>query len=334
MYKDIAQPFHENTDTSCHTPGSVTINVKNKDFPVIALVGQPNSGKTTLFNSLTGSNFKTSNYPGATVEYSVGNLANKYNLEALVVDSPGIISLTPSSPDEEVTVNALFKHPKFGLPDIVVLTADCTQLSRQLYLVQQVLDSGFKAIVALTMNDLLVKKGLELDENKLSSIIGCPIVKIDGRAGNGINNLAKQIIDLHNDPKYNGYKSKIHKPEIPTEDSIKELYKFTEETERAVISEKSGNGLNISDINKKAFKSLNREPDSNSMKLDKTFLHPFWGIIIFLVSMGIIFTSIFWLAQPLMSLIDTGFSFLSDGIANFLPQDTWYNDLITKGLLK
>lgn len=333
MHKDIAQPLHENTDTSCHTPGSVTINVKNKDFPVIALVGQPNSGKTTLFNSLTGSNFKTSNYPGATVEYSVGNLANKYNLEALVVDSPGIISLTPSSPDEEVTVNALFKHPKFGLPDVVVVTADCTQLSRQLYLVQQVLDSGFKAIVALTMNDLLVKKGLELDENKLSSIIGCPIVKIDGRAGNGINNLAKQIIDLHNDPKYNGYKSKIHKPEIPTEDSIKELYKFTEETEHAVISEKSGNGLNISDINKKAFKSLNREPDSNSMKLDKTFLHPFWGIIIFLVSMGIIFTSIFWLAQPLMSLIDTGFSFLSDGIANFLPQDTWYNDLITKGLL-
>nr|HMT12764.1 FeoB small GTPase domain-containing protein [Ignavibacteria bacterium] len=115
-------------------------------LPVIALIGMPNSGKTTLFNSLTGSNFKTSNYPGATVEYSIGRLINKFNFGSYVMDSPGIISLNPSSPDEDVTIDGLFNHPKFGLPDVVIVSCDCTQLSRQLFLVKQVIDTGFKTI--------------------------------------------------------------------------------------------------------------------------------------------------------------------------------------------
>ncbi|RPI17630.1 MAG: ferrous iron transport protein B [Ignavibacteriae bacterium] len=333
MHKNIKDIKDENTTANCHTPQSVELNSSNSSFPVIALVGQPNSGKTTLFNSLTGSNFKTSNYPGATVEYSVGKLVNRFNFNALVIDSPGIISLTPNSPDEEVTVNALFNHPKFGLPDIVVVTADCTQLSRQLFLVKQVLDAGFKVVVALTMNDLMSKKSLSLDEKKLSEIMKCSVVKIDGRIGNGIDGLAAEIMKLHTDKKYNGYKKNIKKPVFPTEDSIKNLYKFTEETEHAVITHNGKNGREISELNKKIFKSLNREPDGNSIKLDKIFLHPVWGILIFLVSMGIIFTSIFWIAQPLMALIDSVFSIVSDSLSTALPQNTWYNDLITKGLI-
>lgn len=333
MHKNIEDSNLQNTSASCHTPQSVEINSTNSHFPVIALVGQPNSGKTTLFNSLTGSNFKTSNYPGATVEYSVGKLVNRFGFDAFVIDSPGIISLTPNSPDEEVTVNALFKHPRFGLPDLVILTADSTQLSRQLYLVKQVIDSGFKVIVALTMNDLMSKKSLSLDEKKLSSILHCSVVKIDGRIGNGINNLAEEIVNLYNDKSYNGYKNRIQKPLFPTEESIKQLYKFTEETEHSVITHNGKNGKEISEINKRVFKSLNREPDKNSIKLDKIFLHPVWGILIFLVSMGIIFTSIFWLAQPLMALIDSGFSLAADAISHGLPENTWYNDFITKGMI-
>jgi ferrous iron transport protein B len=334
MHKNIEDSKLQKTSSAnCHTPQSVELNSSNSHFPVIALIGQPNSGKTTLFNSLTGSNFKTSNYPGATVEYSVGKLVKRFDLDAFVVDSPGIISLTPNSPDEEVTVNAIFNHPKFGLPDIVVLTADSTQLSRQLYLVKQVIDAGFKVIVALTMNDLMSKKSLQLNEKNLSEILKCSVVKIDGRSGNGINNLIEEIVNLHNDKSYNGYKSKIKKPLFPTEESIKQLYKFTEDTEHAVISYNGTNDTIVSEINKKVFKALNREPDGNSIKLDKVFLHPVWGILIFLVSMGIIFTSIFWLAQPLMTLIDSVFSITADSISHALPQNTWYNDLITKGLI-
>lgn len=182
------------TPATCHTPSGIDLDSLKDTSPIVALIGQPNSGKTTLFNALTGSHFKTSNYPGATVEYSVGKLASKFNFNSLVLDSPGIISLSPNSPDEEVTVNALFNHPKYGLPDIVVVTADCTQLSGQLYLVKQVIDSGFSAIVALTMNDLLVDKNLKLDVVKLSLMLGCPVVKIDSRKSKGIDELTGKII--------------------------------------------------------------------------------------------------------------------------------------------
>jgi ferrous iron transport protein B len=320
----------ENT-VSCHDPKEIKID-KDSSCPVIALIGQPNAGKTTLFNSLTGSNFKTSNYPGATVEYSVGKLIPTGDFKAFVLDSPGIISLTPNSPDEEVTVNALFNHPKFGLPDVVVVTADSTQLSRQLYLAKQLIDSGFNTIVAVTMIDILKKKNLEIDTSKLEEKLGIPVVKVDGRNGGGVKELISRIVKSYGLTKSNGFKSKIKKPAFPTMDAIKNLYKFTEETEKTVIHPVDEK-IDINKINESVFKSINKTPDVNTVKLDKIFLHPLWGILIFLVSMGVIFTSIFWLASPLMNLIDSLFSTLSDYVANILPQETWYNDLITKGLI-
>src|SRR2546426_8741279 len=175
--------------TSCHDDSPVLSNTQDK--PIITLIGPPNSGKTTLFNVLTNSNYKTSNYPGATVEYSAGKMLSKYDLDCLVIDSPGIISLTPSSPDEKITIDALFTHPKFGIPDIVIVTTDCTQLSRQLFLVKQLIDSGFNVITALTMNDLLDKKNLSVNERKLKEILGCSVVKINARKGIGIKELMK-----------------------------------------------------------------------------------------------------------------------------------------------
>lgn len=320
----------ENT-VSCHDPKEIKIKTDSSN-PVIALIGQPNAGKTTLFNLLTGSNFKTSNYPGATVEYSVGKLVPTGGFNALVLDSPGIISLTPNSPDEEITVNALFNHPKFGLPDVVVITADSTQISRQLYLVKQVIDSGFNTIVAVTMNDILRKKNLEVDAQVLEETLGVPIVKIDGRSGKGVKELITKITESYELTGSNGFKNKIHKPAYPTNETIKSLYNFTEETEKKVIRSVDEK-IDIKKINDTVFKSINKTPDVNTVKLDKIFLHPFWGLLIFLVSMGVIFTSIFWLASPLMNLIDSAFSSLSDYVANVLPENTWYNDLITKGLI-
>lgn len=329
MYKDIVK----SRGAACHETGLVDLSSTHNLYPVIALVGQPNSGKTTLFNVLTGSNYKTSNYPGATVEYSVGNLVSKYKFKGFVLDSPGIISLTPNSPDEDVTINAIFNHPKFGLPDVVIVTTDCTQLSRQLYLVKQLIDSGFKVIVALTMVDLLSKKDLKIEVEQLEQILGTRVVKIDGRKGNGINNLVSQAIKLYEENHADLYKSQIHKPSYPTEIAIRDLYKFTEKTEQIVITPLDSKP-EIQQINDKVFRTLNRKTDENSLKLDKYFLHPFWGLVIFIISMGIIFTSIFWLARPLMNLIDTGFTLLADQLSTILPASTWYNDLITKGIIE
>lgn len=308
-----------------------TVREKNI-LPVIGLIGMPNSGKTTLFNTLTGSNFKTSNYPGATVEYSTGKLIEKFGFASYVLDSPGIISLNPSSPDEVVTIDGLFNNPKFGVPDVVIVTCDCTQLSRQLFLIKQVIDSGFNTIAAVTMNDLLAKKGLELSGEKLSEILGCPVIKVNSKTGEGISSLIEQAKTEYANYHNNGKESKIHKPEKPTEKEIALLYDYTEETESKVIFP-IDKKIDIDAVNRKAFHNLHRKPHETSLKLDRFFLHPFWGIIIFIISMGLIFTSIFWIAQPLMDLVDSGFSSLSGLVADALPQGTWYTDLITNGLI-
>jgi ferrous iron transport protein B len=317
---------------NCH-PSQSAQGTISKTTPVIALIGMPNSGKTTLFNTLTGSNFKTSNYPGATVEYSMGRLMEKYNFPSFILDSPGIISLNPSSPDEEITINGLFNNPKFGLPDVVIVTCDTTQLSRQLFLVKQVIDAGFKTIVAVTMNDLLARKNTELSTGELSRILNTPVIKINSAKKEGIEELISKTEELYNETAGDAeYKSKIHRPLHPTEEDIAKLYDYTEETERAALRQ-TGSRINIEIINQKVFHANHRKPDEASLKLDRFFLHPVMGIIIFIISMGIIFTSIFWIAQPLMDLVDSGFSSLSGAVTNALPENTWYTDLITNGII-
>src|SRR3990167_10857108 len=138
--------------------------------PLITLVGPPNSGKTTLFNYLSGNNFKTVNYPGATVEYSLGKFQLKFSLEANLLDSPGIVSLVPNSPDEEVSVRSLYSHPEFGPPDLVIVTIDASQLSRHLLLVNQLKKSNFRIVIALTMVDILQRKRLDIDTIKLGEL--------------------------------------------------------------------------------------------------------------------------------------------------------------------
>ena len=114
---------------------------KNKNpQKLVTIVGPPNSGKTTIFNYLSGQNYRTANYPGATVEYSDSDFLNSYGINAKLVDSPGIVSLSPSSPDESVSVTSLIKHPKYGKPDLIIITIDASQLSRHLFLVEQILE--------------------------------------------------------------------------------------------------------------------------------------------------------------------------------------------------
>jgi ferrous iron transport protein B len=315
----------------CHSE-PVSANTYDNNIPVILLIGMPNSGKTTLFNTLTGANYKTSNYPGATVEYSQGKLTENFNIDAIIIDSPGIISLNPSSPDEEVTIEGLFNNPKYGLPDLVIVTCDSTQISRQLFLVHQLIESGFNTIVALTMNDILMRKSLEISEEVLKNYYKIPFIKINSVKRNGIEKLIEESKRILADPSLNQQKLKIKKPHVPSIEEIAKLYELTEEIEKKAIIDKS-NSVNIDEINKKVFRNITRTPDKRTLKLDRYLLHPFWGIIIFFISMGILFSSIFWIAQPLMDIVDTAFSSLSSLISNLLPKNTWYSDLITNGLI-
>lgn len=307
-----------------------------KRIPLITLVGPPNSGKTTLFNYLSGKNFKTVNYPGSTVEYYTCKMQDKFNIEANLLDSPGIISLNPNSPDEEVTVNSLYNHPEFGIPDLVIVTADASQLSRHLLLTKQILDSGFSVLLVLTMKDLLEKKGLKVNTDKLSKLLRCDVVIVNGRSGFGIDELIKKIDRNLKNLKPSSKKSPTYKFNDTDKQSLFKLFNEIENLSKAVLEP-----IEIPDLDKanKEIKILNPvlqepsiQPDLFTIKLDRILLHKRYGLLFFFLIMTTMFTSIFWLADPFMTMVDELFSYLAQTSSDLLG-NTWYSHLISDGLI-
>ncbi|MEP7146735.1 MAG: ferrous iron transport protein B, partial [bacterium] len=307
--------------------------------PLITLVGQPNSGKTTLFNYLSGKNYKTVNYPGSTVEYSISRILSKFSVNANILDSPGIISLIPSSPDEKLSVDTLFSHPKFGTPDIVAVTVDVSQLSRHLFLVKQLIEANFKVIVVLTMSDILRKKGLEISDIKLSSILNCKVVRINGVTGNGIDKLLIAINEVVREIDID-ISSSVSKPEKNQKNHLLDCYIHIEKIENEVIYKKENLNLNgkidLQKINENLI-ILNsprvfNKPDAFTLKLDRLILHKYLGLLIFFIVMTFTFTSIFWLASPVMVFVNEFFSFLSEN-ALLILGDGWFGDLVSNGLI-
>jgi ferrous iron transport protein B len=299
--------------------------------PLITLVGPPNSGKTTLFNFLSGKKYKTVNYPGATIEYSITKFLSHFEIKGNLMDSPGIVSMVPNSPDERVTIKNLFEHPEYGKPSVLVVTIDASQFSRHLLLAKQIIECGFNVIVALTMNDILEGKNLSINADTLSEKLNCKVIKVDPRTGTG-------IIELINDIKsklQNKSESNITVKSFEG-DKIISIYKEIEDIEQTVLHhtnvkesdlEKANMGLLIKGESNK----LNR-PDALTIKIDSILLHKYWGIFIFASVMGVLFASIFWAASPMMELVDSGFRYLSDLIVSG-HNHFWLSDLVSNGII-
>ncbi len=312
-----------------------------ESVPLITLVGPPNSGKTTLFNHLSGKNYKTVNYPGATVEYSISRLQKKYKFEANILDSPGIISLIPNSPDEDVSIGSLYSHPRFGVPDLLVVTVDANQLSRHLLLVKQLIDSNFNVIVALTMSDILEKRGLSVSIVKLSTELNCEVIKIDGRTGEGTEQLIKVADKIIETLRNTGKKQPVV---FDPGSGITELinyYHLTEEIENKVVEEITGDGkpVNLDEanqqltiLNRQLIRNRENKLDKSTLKIDKILLHKYWGLLLFFLIMALTFTSIFWLAQPLMDLVDSAFGFLSSETMSLIGNN-WLGNFLSTGVI-
>jgi ferrous iron transport protein B len=251
------------------------------DRPLVALIGSPNAGKTSLFNALTGSHYDTVNYPGSTVECSLGELRGT-TTPAMLIDSPGTYSLNPKSQDEKASVDFLFGRSQFPVPTLIVATVDATQLSRHLLLVRQLQETGFDVVVCLTMNDLLRKKGQRLDAERLSTILESPVVVVDARHKRGHQDLLK-IIDRH-------------------------LLNASVATSLLPIFDQKGLEEKMKEIARIEKEVIHGTSDSVFQRLDRTLMHPVWGLMAFAVFMGTLFTMIFWLADPLMTLVDSIFS--------------------------
>jgi ferrous iron transport protein B len=309
------------------------------ELPLITLVGPPNSGKTTLFNHLSGKNYKTVNYPGSTVEYSTARILDRFDIKSELLDSPGIISLNPASPDEEVSINSLYNHPKFGSPDLVVVTVDASQITRHLFLAKQLVYAGFNVIVALTMVDLLNKRKYTISENELKKELGCDVVTIDGRTGRGIENLITSI--KKNLPKQRGESKKYSKKSFNDSDKneLLSIYHEIENIGQRVISPiDSKVDINLDNANAQltvlnpTLKEAVNKPDEMTLKIDRILLHRFWGLLSFFLIMSLTFTSIIWIADPFMGFVDELFGMLSAS-ASELFGNTWYGALVSDGII-
>ncbi|NWF50889.1 MAG: ferrous iron transport protein B [Ignavibacteriaceae bacterium] len=293
-----------------------------------------------MFNLLCGKNYKTVNYPGSTVEYLTSSILEKYDIQADLLDSPGIISLNPESPDEKVSVDSLLNPPGDKQTKLVIVTIDSTQLTRHLLLAKQLKLSGFRIIIVLTMVDLLKKRGYDINADLLSEKCACPVIKIDGRTGNGIENLLIEIRHSLNDSILTPIEKVRSSLKEFSKDELLEIYSENEKIEKDCIHEinspvnkdqlnKANAEINIiQDRNVKASLKI----DETTRKIDSILLHKSYGILIFILIMTLIFSSIFWLANPLMQLVDEFFGDLASK-ANTLFGQNLLGDLISNGII-
>ena len=160
----------------------------------IALAGNPNCGKTTMFNALTGANQYVGNWPGVTVEKKEGKLKGKKGKgeDIIVTDLPGIYSLSPYTLEEVVSRDYVLKEN----PDVIIDLVDATNIERNLYLTTQLIETGVPVVIALNMADLLEKRGIKIDTKRLSMLLDCPIVETSALKGKGLDEVVEEAIKV------------------------------------------------------------------------------------------------------------------------------------------
>ncbi|WP_058234960.1 ferrous iron transport protein B [Devriesea agamarum] len=176
---------------SCHGDGALTVAPAGS--AVVAFVGAPNVGKSTLFNTLTGARRSVGNWPGTSVEIGRGAWKLPCGRVVDAIDFPGAYSLDPLSPDEELTRELLIERPVEERPDLVVVVADASNLARSLYLAAQIRETSYRVVIAMTMNDVASRRQLEYDPEVLSKRLGCPVAPVDPRRRTGLDQLATLI---------------------------------------------------------------------------------------------------------------------------------------------
>jgi ferrous iron transport protein B len=334
----------------------------------IALVGNPNSGKSSLFNCLTGLNQRVGNFPGVTVDKKTGSTTISDSLTGNIVDLPGTYSLYPKRLDEWVSYRVLLNQDKDLHADVFVVVVDASNLKRNLLFCSQILDLKKPVVVALTMADLAKKKGIQINLSELERELGVPVVSVNPRKQKGIRELKKAIeqtaTNLYRMPVRDFINNKelasasiedVQKifPEASDYSAIHYLINHEEfelaDTVQAKIEDiERSNSFNPTKT--QATEILNRytrikhimqvsvaEPDplQKTMftdKLDNLLLHRRWGYLILLVVLFLLFQSVFWLAQYPMEWIETGFSLVSSWLSNVLPT-AWWSDLVINGLV-
>jgi ferrous iron transport protein B len=334
----------------------------------IALVGNPNSGKSSLFNYLTGLNQQVGNFPGVTVDKKMGQSRISEDLTATIIDLPGSYSLYPKRSDEWVAYKVLLNQDETIKPDMVLLVADASNLKRNLLFCSQIIDLNIPVVVALTMMDLAKRKGTQIDIPGLERELGVPIVPVNPRKNKGLEQL-KKIIDQSAGNFYqppardfiDNYKLapaaidqvKNYYPEISNYTSIHYLINHEHFLLKDGMQETIGqieidNKFNPTKTQAEEIMQrygrikyimqqtvVEADPLQKALfneRLDDVLLHRRWGYIILLSVLFLLFQSVFWVAKYPMEGIEWIFGEFGGILSNNLPV-SWWSDLLINGVV-
>ncbi len=335
----------------------------------IALLGNPNSGKSSVFNQLTGLRQKIGNFPGVTVDKKLGIARLSKSLEAVIIDFPGTYSLFPTSQDEKIVASTFTNIRDENYPDLVLYVADVTNLERHLLLLTQVRDLGFPVVLALNMKDIADREGIVYQPELLSQMLKIPVVAVSGRSGENFDNLKKMLAEqIEKSAAFrapdifykfsvqeqntaqkiagelrleNPYQAKLighHYAWLPfldkeTRDKIRRICEETAMDDlRMQIRETMQRYDKFVPIAKKVLQKTSLKSAGFSDRLDNVLVHKFWGPVIFFALMILVFQAIFsWSSYP-MDWIEGLFVYLGDAIKNYLP-DVWWAQLLSDGVL-
>ena len=332
----------------------------------IALVGNPNSGKSSIFNELTGLKQKVGNFPGVTVDKKTGicNISDK--LQVNCIDLPGTYSLYPKRADEWVSYKVLLHEDEAVFPDMILLVADASNLRRNLLFCSQIIDLKIPVVVALTMMDIAKQKGISIDIPALEIELGVPVVVVNPRKQKGIETLKKAIeqsaqFQQHQIPRDFIYSNMLAPgaiaevrevfPEISPYKALHYLINYDSTTISALASDKIQQIIKRNKFNSvktQAEEIMQRyarikhimqtavvelDPIKKSLfteKLDNILLHRNWGYLILISVLFILFQSVFWIAKYPMSFIEWIFGVSGNWFSSVLP-DNWLGDLFVNG---
>jgi ferrous iron transport protein B len=334
----------------------------------IALVGNPNSGKTSLFNSLTGLNQKVGNFPGVTVDKKSGITSLPDGTTANIIDLPGTYSLYPKRLDEWVSYRVLIGQDKDIQADVFVVVVDASNLKRNLLFCTQIIDLKKRVVIALTMTDLARKKGIQINLGGLERELGVPVIAVNPRKQKGIPQLKKAIeqtiSNLYKIPARDFIDNKalapnpiedmqLLMPEVSDYGAIHFLINHEEFDLPETVQDTIENIEKLHNFNagktqaEEILKRYTRikhimqlsvtEPDPLQKalltdKLDNLLLHRKWGYLILLAVLFLLFQSVFFLAQYPMDWIETFFSTISGWLSSNLS-DSWWSDLLVNGVI-
>jgi ferrous iron transport protein B len=338
--------------------------------PRIALAGNPNTGKTTLFNRLTGSNARVGNYPGVTVELETGRIllpgSSAAAIEAEIVDVPGAYSLVARSKEEQLAVECLLGIDGFARPEVTVFCADATNLARNLYLVLQAMEFGLNVVVALTMIDEAGSAAPSTES--LSALLGVPVVGVVARTGQGLDALKQAIasaLDVKAEPVWRWQPSpqlarqmesvrEALPPTWPRNDAIAlwAMMSLTSDHEleldeklvnavRAVLADDEA-GKHTDDeavLGRYRFIDAHVAPlaskplvRSNTERVDAVLMHPVWGFALFILISFALFQSLFAWSEPAIAAIETVFAWSGEQVGGLLGS-SWFSELVVEGVI-